>query len=260
MDTGLHGRRALVTAASKGLGRAVAEALLAEGCRVVVSSSDGPRIEAAAMEMTALGEVHGIACDLAQPDECEELVDRAIQRLGGLDLLVVNTGGPTPGTVGELDEARWRHAFDLILMSAVRLCRAALPELRRSGHGSIACITSATTRTPLDNLVLSNALRPAVTGFAKTLSREAAPEVRVNCVAPNTILTDRIRQLHRHNAERTGLSAEDQLRRASETIPLQRMGTPAEFAAAVVFLLSDAASYITGVTLTVDGGQDRGLY
>jgi 3-oxoacyl-[acyl-carrier protein] reductase len=281
METGLTGRRALVTAASLGLGRAVAAALLDEGCRVVISSSNRERIEAAARWLRTEGgpaavseapqesrfvgseasrEVHAIPADLTDAEECESLVDQAVAALGGLDVLVVNTGGPSPAAFAEVDEARWRHAFDLVLMSAVRLSRAALPELRRSGHGAIVAVTSIAARAPIDRLLLSNALRPAVTGVMKTLSREAAPEVRVNCVAPNSILTDRLRELHQHYADQKGISLEQQFEQASAGIPLRRLGTPEELAATVVFLASDAAAYVNGVTLTVDGGADRGLY
>ncbi|HEV3230626.1 MAG TPA: SDR family oxidoreductase [Candidatus Dormibacteraeota bacterium] len=260
METGLKGRRALVTGASQGIGRAVAAGLLAEGCRVVISSSSRERIEAAAAGLADRGEVHAVPADLREAEDCEVLVDQAIEIMGGLDVLIVNTGGPAPGRFEGFDEAQWRHAFDLILMSAVRLSRAALPELRRSGHAAIVAVTSAAARAPIDNLVLSNALRPAVTGLMKSLSREAAPEVRVNCVAPNSILTDRIFELYEHQAEQLGISRDERLARATAAIPLQRMGSPEECAAAVVFLASDASSYVNGVTLTVDGGADPGLY
>jgi 3-oxoacyl-[acyl-carrier protein] reductase len=260
METGLRGKRALVTAASKGLGRAVAAALLAEGCRVAISSSSEERIQATAAELAAGGEVHAMAADLAQPDECADLVDWAVHTLGGLDVLVNNAGGPPPGTFESIDEAQWRHAFDSLLMSAVRVTRAALPALRLDGGGSIVNLTSLTVKQPIDGLLLSNSLRPAIVGMAKSLSREAAPEVRVNNIATEHILTDRIREIAAFRAAGSGRAFEEELDAWGKEVPMRRFGTPEELAAAVVFLAGNGASYITGVTLAVDGGLDRGLY
>ena len=260
MELGLNGKRALVTAASKGLGRATAEALLREGCRVCVSSSSAPRIEAAATELSALGEVHARAADISLADECEQLFDWTVQTLGGLDILINNTGGPPAGGVLELDEAQWRHAFDSILMSAIRLSRAAIPVMRQGGGGSIVNLASLSAKQPIDGIALSNAFRPALVGMAKTLSREAAPDVRVNNIATEHILTDRIRDIAGRLWGRAGEDKDQSLERMAQEVPLGRYGTPAELANAVVFLASDAASYITGVTLAVDGGLDRGLY
>ncbi|HEY8739312.1 MAG TPA: SDR family oxidoreductase [Candidatus Dormibacteraeota bacterium] len=260
METGLRGKRALVTAASKGLGRAVAAALLAEGCRVVVSSSNEERIRATAAELEAGGEVHAMAADLAQADECADLVDYAVHTLGGLDVVINNAGGPPTGTFESIDEAQWRHAFDTLLMSCVRISRAALPSLRADGGGAIVNLTSLTAKQPIDGLLLSNAFRPAIVGMAKTLSREAAPEVRVNNIATEHILTDRIREIAAFRGQKSGRNLEDELEAWGREVPMARFGTPEELAAAAVFLASDAASYITGVTLAVDGGLDRGLY
>ncbi|MDQ6748708.1 MAG: SDR family oxidoreductase [Candidatus Dormibacteraeota bacterium] len=260
METGLRGKRALVTAASKGLGKAVASALLAEGCRVVISSSNAARIRASAAELAAGGEVHAVTADLAQPDECADLVDAAVHTLGGLDVVINNAGGPPTGTFESIDEAQWRHAFDTLLMSCVRISRAALPSLRTDGGGAIVNLTSLTAKQPIDGLLLSNAFRPAIVGMAKTLSREAAPDVRVNNIATEHILTDRIREIAAFRAERNARPLNEELEAWGREAPLGRFGTPEEFAAAVVFLAGDCSSYITGVTLAVDGGQDRGLY
>src|SRR3982074_3634069 len=265
METGLRGKRALVTAASRGLGRAVAEALLDEGCRVAINSSNEQRIQAAAAEMSTRGEVIAMAADIAEADECAELLDWALHRLGGLDILVNNTVGPPPGTLESLDEARWRHAFDSILMSAVRLSRGALPALKADGGGAIVNLASLTAQQPIDGLMLSNASRPALVGMAKTLSREAAPEVRVNNIGTEHILTDRIREIARTVWAKPGETGEQVgerrggrgVERMAAEVPLKRYGRPEEIASAVVFLASDAASYITGVTLAVDGGLDR---
>jgi 3-oxoacyl-[acyl-carrier protein] reductase len=261
VQLGLTGKRALVTAASKGLGRAVAEALLAEGCRVCVSSSNAARIGAAAAEMASIGgEVHARAADVAVASDLRELFTWTVQTLGGLDILVNNTVGPRAGDVLELDESEWYRAFDTILMSALRLSRAAIPVMRQTGGGSIVNLASLSAKQPIDGVALSNAFRPALVGMAKTLSREAAPEVRVNSIATEHILTDRIRELAQRLWGREGAPSEDTVERVGREVPLGRYGTPRELANAVVFLCSDAASYITGVTLAVDGGLDRGLF
>ncbi len=260
METGLKGKRVLVTAASKGLGRAVAEAFLDEGARVAISSSSDDRIRHTARELDERGDVIAMAADIGEADECAELLDWTLHNLGGLDVLINNTVGPPPGTLESLDEAMWRHAFDTILMSAVRLSRGALPALRAEGGGAIVNLASLTAKQPIDGLMLSNALRPALVGMAKTLAREAAPDVRVNNIATEHILTDRIRAIAATVWNRDGETGEQALERMAAEVPMGRYGTPAELANAVVFLASDAASYITGVTLAVDGGLDRGLY
>ena len=257
METGLRGRRALVTGASKGLGYAVAAALAAEGCRVAISSRSDAHIRAAAESLG--GEVVAMAADVSQPDECADLIDWATTALGGLDVLVVNAGGPPSGGIAGLDEAQWRHAFDLTLMSAVRLSQGCLPALRESGHGAILFLTSISVKQPIPNLVLSNSLRAGVIGFAKTLAGEAAPEVRVNSIATGWFATDRTTQLLSDGAARQGLPADEVLRQRAAQIPLGRMGRADELAAAAVFLCGDAASFITGATLSVDGGESRGL-
>ncbi|HKW73465.1 MAG TPA: SDR family oxidoreductase [Candidatus Dormibacteraeota bacterium] len=261
MDLGLKGKRALVTAASKGLGRAVAEALLEEGCRVCISSRDDARIQAAADEMSAgNAEVHAMAADVGKAEDCAELFDWTVRTLDGLDILINNTGGPPAGGVMELDQAEWGRAFESILMSAIRLSRAAIPVMRRGGGGSIVNLASLTAKQPIDGIALSNAFRPALIGMAKTLSREAAPDVRVNNIATERILTDRIVDIAGRVWRAEGESVQDVVDRMAREVPMRRYGTPRELANAVVFLASPAASYITGVTLAVDGGLDRGLY
>src|SRR6267143_4983667 len=193
MDLGLKGRNALVTAASKGLGRACAEALIGEGAEVFIASRDSVAIESTAKQIKAAG---WLAADVSKPGEPEALVKAAIARLPGLDVLVVNAGGPPPGTFQSTPLDQWEVAFHLTLMSAVRLIRAGLPHLKRSKQGRIVCITSIAVRQPLPNIALSNSLRAAVTGLAKTLSLELAPDgITVNCLAPDAILTDRTRQV-----------------------------------------------------------------
>ena len=258
MDLGLDGKRALVTAASKGLGRAVAEGLAAEGCVVCISSRDPKAIAATAQEIG--GKVKAKAADVADETASAELFDWAVGEMGGLDILINNTGGPPPGGVLEVPDDEWRRAFDSILMSALRLSRAAITVMRRGGGGSIVNLASLSAKQPIDGIALSNAFRPALIGMSKTLAREAAPTVRVNSIATEHILTDRIREVAERVWVKDGESVEETIERKGREVPMGRYGTPKELANAVVFLASDAASYITGVTLAVDGGLDRGLF
>jgi 3-oxoacyl-[acyl-carrier protein] reductase len=252
MDLGLKDRRALVTAASKGLGRACAEALAGEGARVFISSRDPAAIESTGKAIKAAG---WAAADVSK--DVEGLVEEARAKLGGLDILVVNAGGPPPGTFESTPLESWEVAFKLTLMSAVRLVKAALPDLKKSGQGRIVFITSVSVRQPIGNLALSNSLRAGVTGMAKTLSREVAPDaITVNCLAPDTILTDRMRQL----AAAAGGDVEEELKRRAAATPMKRLGDPAEFGAACAFLCSRQAGYITGQTIGVDGGALLGVH
>jgi len=252
VDLGLKDRRGLITAASRGLGRACAEALVAEGAAVFISSRDAAAIEATGKAIKAAG---WAAADVSK--EPEALVDEARARLGGLDVLVVNAGGPPPGTFESTPLESWEPAFQLTLMSAVRLVKAALPDLKLSGHGRIVFITSISVRQPISRLVLSNSLRAAVTGLSKTLSRELAPDrITVNCLAPDAILTDRTR----HLAAAASGDIDEELKRMAASAPMGRYGDPAEFAAACAFLCSKQAGYITGQTLGVDGGALLGVH
>jgi 3-oxoacyl-[acyl-carrier protein] reductase len=253
VDLGLDGRSALVTASSKGLGRACAEALAAEGAKVFISSRDAAAIESTGK---AIGAAGWKAADMSKPGDPEPLVKAAVAKLGGLDILVVNAGGPPPGTFQTTPLEAWDAAYQLTLMSAVRLVNAGLPHLKRSGQGRIVFITSISVRQPIPNITLSNSLRAAVTGLAKTLSREVARDgITVNCLAPDNILTDRIRQL-----VATGDDPEEQVKLMAAAAPMGRFGEPAEFGAACAFLCSRQAGYITGQTLGVDGGALLGVH
>jgi 3-oxoacyl-[acyl-carrier protein] reductase len=246
LDLGLAGRRALVIAASKGLGRACAATLIAEGARVFISSRSP---EATAR---AIGAVGWVAADISAAGEPERVVAAAVDALGGLDVLIVNAGGPPPGTFQDVPLSGWDTAYQLTLMSAVRLVHAALPSLKKSDQARIVFISSISVRQPIANLALSNSLRAAVTGMAKTLSLELAGDrITVNTVAPDAILTDRLRHL---------AGSEEGVRAMAERAPMGRLGTPEEFAAAVVFLCSRQAAYISGQTLGVDGGALRGVH
>jgi 3-oxoacyl-[acyl-carrier protein] reductase len=254
MDLGLKGRKALVTAASKGLGRACAEALVGEGAEVFISSRDEASIQGTATQINAAG---WLAADVTRAADVDALVKAAVTRLSGLDVLVINAGGPPPGTFESTRLEQWEIAFNLTLMSAVRLIRACLPHLKHSDQGRIVVITSISVRQPIPNLVLSNSMRSAVTGLAKTLSLELAPDrMTVNCLAPDNILTDRTRAL----ALAAGEDPDETIKRDAARAPMGRLGDPAEFGAACAFLCSKQAGYITGQTIGVDGGTLLGVH
>ena len=266
VDLGLREKVAVVAASSKGLGRAVAEQFAREGARVVMCSRDEAAIRRAAegIRESTGAEVHWTVADVGTAPGCDRLVRAAVDSYGTVDVLVSNAGGPPPGRFDDLDEAAWQKAVDVTLFSAVRLTRLVLPVMRKSGGGAIVYMTSTTVRQPTQylNLILSNSLRAAVQGMAKTLSSDLAKDgIRVNCVQPGRIYTERIEQLDSDTARRQNTTPEA-IRAYYEksVIPMGRYGRPEEFAAAVVFLASARASYITGTSLQVDGGMLMSLF
>ena len=246
MDLGLSGRTAIVCGASQGIGLAIAEAFAAEGMAVAMFARRRKVLEAEAERVGGLS-VQG---DVTNPKDCERVVARTVEAFGGVDVLVNNSGGPPRGPALEIDDESLEAAVALLLTSAVRLTNLCLPHLRRSAAGRVINIESSTVKEPADNLALSNAVRPGVVGWAKSLAREIGPEgITVNTVAPGRIDTARLAEVYPEGP------TEDDLK----PIPLRRLGRPGEIASAVCFLASDAASYVTGTVIPVDGGLVRSL-
>lgn len=261
MELNLKNKRALVTGASRGLGYAVALGLAGEGCRVAVNSRDEVRVAAAAQTISKETgtQVIGLAGDVSDPDVPERIVGEAARAFGGLDIIVTNAGGPPAGAFESFDESAWQKAIDLSLMSHVRLIRAALPHLRQSEAASVLTVTSYSVKQPIPNLVLSNSIRAATVGLTKSLALELGREgIRFNSILPAWTETERVAELMSFRAEQNKTTIEAEIARQSQDSPLGRMGRPEEFANAAVFLVSPAASYITGVMLSVDGGMYKG--
>jgi 3-oxoacyl-[acyl-carrier protein] reductase len=258
VNLGLDGKVALVCGASRGLGRAIAQELAAEGAAVALCSRDAERLAAAARELGP--EALAVPADLAVSGEPTRVVDAVVQRVGRLDVLVANTGGPPAGTHDTLSLEDWDRATALLLRSTVELAAAALPGMKERRWGRVLVVTSVAVKQPVDNLILSNSLRAAVTGYAKTLAREVAPNgITVNTILPGYTATERVVELNRADAEREGIEPEEVEARLEASIPLGRLAEPEEFAALAAFLASERASYITGGAFAVDGGWLRGL-
>jgi 3-oxoacyl-[acyl-carrier protein] reductase len=262
MDLGLQDKVALVTAASKGLGKAIALQLAHEGARVAICSRAEASLRAAAAEIAAATgqEPLYVAADVTDAAAIDRLVGAVHDRYGRIDVLINNAGGPPPGVFHELSDQQWEGAVELLLLSTVRLTRAVLPEMRERHWGRIINSVSVSVKQPITGLMLSNSVRAAVIGLAKTLSQEVARDgVTVNNLLPGSIYTDRIEQLNAATAKRTARVPDDVRRAAEADIPVGRYGRVEEYAAAAAFLASEQASYITGVSLLVDGGVYRGL-
>lgn len=261
MDLQLKGKRALVTGASRGLGFATARGLAVEGADVAINSRNKDNLKEAydKIKEETGQEVKVLVADVTEKDEPAEIIKVAVELLGGLDILITNSGGPPAGTFESFDDETWVKAVDLSFLSHVRLIRAALPHLRKSSTPSVLTVTSYSVKQPIPNLVLSNSIRAATVGLTKTLALELGGEgIRFNSILPAWTETERVYDLMKHRSELSGNSIEEEIKKQSATSPLGRMGTPEEFANAAIFLVSPAASYITGVMLTVDGGMYKG--
>ena len=261
MDLGLKGKIALLTGASRGLGFAAAEALAKEGVDLAINSRSEKNLTDAGDMLAQYGtRIVSLPGDVTDPQQPEMLVGGTIEALGKLDLLFTNAGGPPPGGFESFDDEEWQHAIDLSFMSHVRLIRAALPHLRRSDHPAVLTVTSISVKQPIPNLVLSNSIRAATVGLTKTLALELGEEgIRFNSILPSWTKTERVENLMGDRAQRKGTSVDDEIQAQNEQSPLGRMARPEEFGKAAAFLLSPAASYITGVMLSVDGGTYKGL-
>lgn len=258
MDLGLKGKVALVTAASKGMGKACASGLAAEGARVVMCARDEGDLKTAVDDVKAAtrGEVLGIPADVTKAEQVRSLVGRVKDAYGAPDILIANCGGPPRGYFDDFADEAWYGAVEVSLMSTVRLIREVLPGMRAKRWGRILTIQSVSVKQPLPELLLSNAVRPGVAGMMKTLAAQLGKEnILVNTLCPGRILTDRLLG----GLKGSGLSREEYLARQGSEIPLGRVGTAEEFANVAVFLASERASYVTGVAIQVDGGLVRGL-
>lgn len=265
MDLGLHGRVAIVCAASQGLGKAVALGLAREGAQVVVCSRNRRRITQAAREISADPRVRAsvlpVVADLTRAADVRMLVERTLKRFGRVDVLITNAGGPPVAAFMDLDDRTWERGVRLTLMSAVRCIRAVLPHMRRRRWGRIVNISSIAARQPIDDLVVSSTLRPGILGLTKVLANRHGHEgITVNNVTPGFILTSRQEEISDARGKALGISRTQYLKRVAREIPARRLGTPDELAHAVVFLASERASYVNGATLSVDGGLAKGLY
>ena len=262
MDLGLKGKVALVAAASRGLGRAVAEELAAEGASLVLCARGAESLARACeeIERTTGANVLGVMSDVSSSGGVSRIVRMALECFGRVDILVTNAGGPPAGTFETLSAEDWETATRLTLTSVLNLTRAVLPGMRERRWGRILNITSIAVKQPVENLMLSNSLRAAVTGFARTLANEVAAEgITVNNLLPGYTRTERVEELARAVASREGVSEREALARWEAEIPMRRLGQPREFAALAAFLASERASYITGTNITVDGGWVRSL-
>jgi len=262
MDLNLKNKVALIAGASKGLGYAVAHALAQDGATVSISSRDEASIAAAAarIERETGSKVLAMAVDVRSADAIQRWVTAAADKFGGIDAMMTNSGGPPAGLAISFDDQAWQGAADLLLFSTIRMVRSVVPIMKARGGGSILVSTSSSVKEPVQNLGLSTVLRSSVSALAKTLAIElASSKIRVNQIIPGRIDTDRVRHLDEVNAKKQGVSVEEAKAKAVATIPMGRYGEGMEFGRVGAFLLSDAASYMTGATVQVDGGMIKGV-
>lgn len=262
MELGLKNRVAMVAAASKGLGRAVAESLAREGCRLSICSRSTDNLDGARHTIEAGGgEVLAVACDVSNPSELERWVEATTATFGQVDILVTNTGGPPAAKFMQLTEEQWRTGIDSTLMNVVRLARLVIPDMQSRQWGRIVNITSLVAKQPMELLTISSTLRAGLSGLTKTLADQVARDnILVNAVLPGHILTDRQKHLNEIRSKELGISIAEYAGRVEQSIPMARLGRPEEIGDVVAFLCSERASYITGVSLQVDGGIIRSTF
>jgi 3-oxoacyl-[acyl-carrier protein] reductase len=263
MDLGINGKIALVTAASKGLGKAVALRLVLEKAHVIICSRNLEELKKTQTEIMAISgeKVEFYVCDVSREDQIKQMIDAIIADQGALDILLCNAGGPPPGRFDDFTSADYNKALELNLFSTINLCRYSVPVMQERKWGRIVVITSVSVKQPIDSLILSNTARAGVTGFLKTLSNLVAKDgITVNAICPGYTKTQRVENLAKNFALNGQGSEEDFYKTLKADIPMQRLGTPDEFAQAVAFLSSEGAGYITGVSLQVDGGYIKSLF
>lgn len=263
MDLGLHGKKALIIGASRGLGFATAMGLAREGCDVAINSRNVENLKQAAAKIQnqAKSTVVPVAADVSLSENAEKVIAETVSGLDGLDILITNSGGPPSGSFESIDDQTWQKAIDLVFLSHMRLIRAALPPLRISETASVLTITSYSVKQPLPYLVLSNSIRSATIGLTKTLALELGGDgIRFNSILPAWTNTERVHELMTDRARLNQTTIEEEITKQSNQSPLKRMATPEEFANVAVFLVSPAASYINGSMITVDGGMYKGTY
>ena len=263
MDLQLKGKTVLVTASSSGIGRKTAELFIKEGCKVAICSHNKENLLKTALEIKTSYGVEPLwdLCDINEPQDIEDTVGVVRKNLGDIDILVNNCGGPVPGFFEDLYDETWENAFEQVLMSAVRFTRLVLPGMKAKNMGRIINITSLSVKQPVDNLILSNSFRSAVTAFAKTLSNQVGKyNITVNNVAPGYTLTSRLHELAENRAKIANTIPEKILESMSNDVPMKRLASPEEVASLVVYLASEQAGYINGQTIAVDGGVIKSTY
>ena len=263
MDSNLSNKNVLVVAASSGIGKAVAKLFLKENCNVTICSSNEEKLKVTAYELGLLniGRLFFVKCDINNIEEIESTVIAAENKFGPINILVNNCGGPVPGFFNDLSEDNWKNGFDQVLMSAVRFTNLVLPNMQEANWGRVINITSISVKQPVDNLLLSNAFRSAVTAFSKTLSNQVGKfNITINNVAPGLTLTGRLDELAELRAKAANISKDEMLDQMASEIPLKRLASPEEIASSVIYFASEIAGYITGQTLVVDGGFNKATY